>query len=49
MELSDFINLPLLREPYNWFVVILILVVVVMIFSMIQAPLNEIGGLVSVV
>jgi hypothetical protein len=47
MELSDFINLPLLAEPYNWIIVILILTVAVMVLCLIASPLGQIGGLVT--
>jgi hypothetical protein len=47
MELSDFINLPLLAQPYNWVVVILILTLVVMVLCLIASPLGQIGGLVT--
>jgi hypothetical protein len=47
MELSDFINLPLLAQPYNWVIVILILIIAVMTLCLIAAPLGQIGGLVT--
>lgn len=47
MELSDFVNLPLLAQPYNWIVVILILTVAVMVLCMVAQPLGQIGGLVT--
>jgi hypothetical protein len=47
VEISDFINLPLLAQPYNWIVVILILTLVVMVLCMIAQPLGQIGGLVT--
>jgi hypothetical protein len=48
VELSDVINLELLSHPYNWVVVVLILVAVVMTLCLISAPLGQIGGLTKV-
>jgi hypothetical protein len=49
VELSDVINLELLSHPYNWVVVVLILVAVVMVLCLISAPLGQIGGLTQAV
>lgn len=41
MDLSRVINWELLREPYNWLIVILMLAIGYMILMMIQKPLSE--------
>jgi len=41
MSLDDFINLDLLRHPYNWIIVILMLAIGYGIFMLIQKPLSE--------
>jgi hypothetical protein len=45
MGISDVVNLDLLAQPYNWVLVILILVGFVMVMTMIGEPLNQIGSL----
>lgn len=50
MDLSTFINWQMLREPYNWVIVILMLAIGYMILMMIQKPLSELPtGTLSVV
>jgi len=49
MELSDVINLQLLSHPYNWIIVILILMLSVMALCLLSAPLGQLGGLTQVV
>ena len=44
MGVSDVVNLDLMANPYNWIVVILILVGVVMVLTMIAEPLGQIGS-----
>ena len=50
MDLSRIINWDLLREPYNWVLVILMLAIGYMILMMVQKPLSELPtGTMSVV
>ena len=41
MNLSDFINLELLRHPYNWLIVILMLAIGYGALMLLQKPLSE--------
>jgi len=41
MGLDRFINWDLLKEPYNWLIVILMLAIGFMVVMMIQKPLSE--------
>jgi lipoprotein signal peptidase len=43
LSLDDFINWSLLKEPYNWIVVILILVLVYLTIMFIQKPLSQLN------
>lgn len=50
MDLSRIINWDLLREPYNWILVIMMLAIGYMILMMVQKPLSELPtGTMSVV
>jgi hypothetical protein len=49
MTLSDVVNTELLSHPYNWIVVVLILLIAVMFLQLVFAPLGQIGGIVQVV
>ena len=41
MDLDRIINWQLLKEPYNWVIVILMLAIGYMILMMVQQPLQE--------
>lgn len=50
MDLGRFINIDLLREPYNWVIVIMMLAIGYMILMMVQKPLSQLPtGTMSVV
>lgn len=50
MDLSRIINWDLLRQPYNWVIVIMMLAIGFMILMMVQKPLSELPtGTMSVV
>jgi hypothetical protein len=49
MQVSDVVNVGLLAHPYNWVVVILILLGASLALCLLQAPLGQIGGLTQVV
>lgn len=50
MSLSNWINWDLLKEPYNWVIVIMMLAIGYMILMMVQKPLSELPtGTMSVV
>lgn len=48
MALSDVVNLALLREPYNWIIVALMLAIAVFALNLLAEPLATLRGAQSI-